>query len=51
MIKTVAEIGTPIEVLALIYSGLAAAVVWGLVLGGLAAWIATAIRGGGKQTD
>lgn len=51
MVKTVAEIGTPESALTLLYQGVAAAVVWGLVVGGVAAWIATAVRSGGGKTD
>lgn len=51
MIRTVSEIGGPGQALSLVYSGLAAAVVWGLVVGGVVAWIAAAVRGGGKADD
>lgn len=51
MIHAVSEIGTPENALALVYAGLSAAVVWGLVLGGAVAWLSTVVRGGGKTTD
>jgi hypothetical protein len=51
MVKAVSEVGTPEQALSLLYQGLAAAVTWGLVLGGVAAWIATAVKGGGDRND
>jgi hypothetical protein len=52
VVKAVAEVGTPANALGLVYQGLAAAVVWGLVIGGVAAWIAAAVRsGGGKDSE
>lgn len=51
MVKAVSEVGTPEQALALLYQGVAAAVVWGLVIGGVAAWIAIAVRGGGDKND
>jgi hypothetical protein len=51
VIKSVSEIGTPEVALSLLYLGLSAAVVWGLVVGGVAGWIAAAVRGGGDKKD
>jgi hypothetical protein len=51
MIKVVSEVGSPENALALLYQGVAAAVVWGLVIGGVAAWVATAVRSGSGKAD
>lgn len=51
VVKAVSEIGTPMNALTLLYQGVAAAVVWGLVIGGVVAWVASAVKGGSDKTN